>query len=301
MSAMVRVFGDGSIATYGAEEFVFVEISREMSLEDTLRGIALTDAIRSLDIPGITDICPSHVSYMLRINPDLIEHEALLDILQEIHTAVAASENLRIQGRLIDMPMYYQDPWTLETLKRFRDRHQSPETDDISYCARINGFDDVESFVTAHSSNPHIATFIGFMPGNAECYQLVPRNLTLEAPKYLRPRTDTPERALGFGGAFTNVYPVRGAGGFQLIGRTPTPVIDISQRLADFVDNFVMPRCGDIFKYRPIDADEYHDIRRDVKDGSFRFRMKPVEFDLTAFNLDPGKYNIELLDGLRSD
>lgn len=301
MTVMKTVFSDGSVATYGAEEFVFVEISHAMSLENTLKGIALTDEIRNSAVDGIIDICPSHVSYLLRIDPDVIEHAALLAVLQEIHTSVAASANLTIHGRLIDMPMYYRDPWTLETLNRFRDRHQSPDTDDITYCARINGFEDVESFVSAHSSNPHIATFIGFMPGNAECYQLVPRNLTLEAPKYLRPRTDTPERALGFGGAFTNIYPVRGAGGFQLIGRTPTPVVNVSQELLDFKENFVLPRCGDIFKYRSIDADEYHEIRRDVEGGTFRYRMKPVEFDLAAFNLDPLGYNVALLDGLSSD
>jgi Carboxyltransferase domain, subdomain A and B len=33
---------------------------------------------------------------------------------------------------------------------RFRDDHQDPEGTDLSYGARINGFDSVEDFITAH-------------------------------------------------------------------------------------------------------------------------------------------------------
>ena len=172
------------------------------------------------------------------------------------------SAGVTIHARVIDMPIFYDDPWTHETLMRFRDRHQAPELTDLEYSARLNGFDDVQGLIDAHSSNPFIATFIGFVPGNAESYQLVPRDRQLEVPKYLRPRTDTPERALGHGGAFTTIYPVRGAGGFQLFGRSPLPVFDAEQRLPDFADSIVLPRSGDIFKYRPIDRDEYDDLRR---------------------------------------
>ena len=46
---------------------------------------------------------------------------------------------------------------------------------------------------------------------------LVPEDRQIEVPKYVRPRTDTPELAFGWGGAFAAIYPVRGAGGYQLL------------------------------------------------------------------------------------
>ena len=288
-------FADGARWSYGGEEFVFVEVSEAMSLDATLRTLAITGALRTEDIVGIVDICPSHASYMLRIDPEILDPREVPALLAPLHAALADASDVRLPSRLIEIPMLYQDPWTTETLMRFRDRHQSPDTDDITYVTRINGFDTVEAYIQAHSADPHLATFIGWVPANAECYQLVPPERIMQAPKYLRPRTDTPVRALGTGGAFCNIYPVRGAGGFQLIGRSPVPVIDVSQTLPDFAQDFVLPKSGDIFKYRPITIDEYYDIRAAVEAGVYRYRIYPTVFDLAAFREDPLAHNQRLL------
>ena len=291
--------GEGVRLSVGADEFVFVELSEEMSLKRTLQVLAITNEIRRWNIPGVIDVCPAHVSYMLRISPEDLRVSDLVEILRQIHTKAAGDSSVSIRGRLIEMPIFYDDPWTRETLMRFRDRHQAPETDDLTYCARVNGFDNAREFIAAHSSSPFIATFIGFIAGNAECYQLVPQERQLEAPKYLRPRTDTPERAIGHGGAFSTIYPVRSAGGFQLLGRSPAPVFDIDHRLEDFQGSIVLPRGGDIFKYRPIDSDEYDSIRAQVEAGSYRYSIHETEFDLAAFESDPEGYNRSLLKVLR--
>ncbi|WP_067793858.1 5-oxoprolinase subunit B family protein [Actinomadura formosensis] len=294
-------FDDGSRVSFGADEFVFVELSAEMSLATTLRVIAITDELRNREIPGLVDICPAHVSYMVRVSPEELDPRDVVPRLADIHRAAAGSVGLTIRARVIDLPIFYNDPWTHETLMRFRDRHQAPDLTDLEYSARLNGFQDVDELIAAHSSSPFIATFIGFVPGNAESYQLVPRDRQLEVPKYLRPRTDTPARALGHGGAFTTIYPVRGAGGFQLFGRSPLPVFDAGQRLPDFADSIVLPRSGDIFKYRPIDRDEYDDLRRQVEQGDFRYRIHETVFDLGAFTADPVGYNRTLLEVLADD
>lgn len=292
---------DGSRLSFGGDEFVFVELSEEMSLETTLRVIAITDLLRTRAVGGIVDICPAHASYMLRVWPEEIDLRETVGLLEDAHRTCGDSSHVTIDARLIEIPVFYDDPWTRETLMRFRDRHQAPELTDLEYCARVNGFDHVDELVEAHSANPFIATFIGFMPGNAECYQLVPREAQLEAPKYLRPRTDTPDRALGHGGAFTTIYPVRGAGGFQLLGRSAVPVFDVERRLPDFGEDIVLPRAGDIFKYRSVDEQEYAEVRRQVEEGSYRYRISASTFDLAAFTRDPIGYNKALLEALRDD
>lgn len=292
---------DGARYSFGADEFVFVELSEEMSLQTTLRVIAITDALRSADLTGVTDICPAHVSYMLRVDPDVLDPREVLGFLDDVHRTCGDTSRLTIRARLIELPVLYDDPWTRETLMRFRDRHQAPELTDLEYCARVNGFARPEELIAAHSSDPFIATFIGFMPGNAESYQLVPRARQLEAPKYLRPRTDTPARALGHGGAFTTIYPVRGAGGFQLLGRCAVPVFDVAHRLSDFGGEMVLPRAGDIFKYRPVTQEEYLQTRSLVEDGSYRYRIRETVFDFAAFTLDAAVYNRSLLEVLADD
>lgn len=290
---------DGSRLSFGADEFVFVELSEAMSLGRTLQVIAITDELRHRNLTGLLDVCPAHVSYMLRVAPEVLDPRTLVQTLDAIHAACGSTGHVSIRGRLIEIPVLYRDPWTVETLMRFRDRHQAADMDDLEYSARANGFHDVRDLVDAHSASPWIATFIGFMPGNAECYQLVPSDRQLQTPKYLRPRTDTPERALGHGGAFTTIYPVRGAGGFQLFGRSAVPVFDPKQTLVDFAERIVLPRSGDIFKYRPIDMDEYEAIRRQVEDGSYRYRIHEVDFDLAQFTQAPDSYvrgMLEVLD-----
>ena len=80
-------------------------------------------------------------------------------------------------------------------------------------------------------------------------------------PKYLRPRTDTPKLTVGYGGCFSCIYSVRGAGGYQMFGITPMPIYDPKQEISYLRDNMCLFKPGDIVKLKPIDRD---DIRRDV-------------------------------------
>jgi urea carboxylase len=161
---------------------------------------------------------------------------------------------------------------------RFRDRHQDPHSTDLEYAARINGYRTKEDLIHALTSAPYLVTMVGFVPGLPWCFQMVPRERQIEVPKYVRPRTYTPERAFGFGGAFAVIYPVEGAGGYQLFGIAPAPIFDKEQRLPDFRDSMVFPRAGDIFRYRRIDRDEYDAVRKAVEEGTFVYRTSEIEF-----------------------
>jgi urea carboxylase len=69
-------------------------------------------------------------------------------------------------------------------------------------------------------------------------------------PKYLRPRTDTPKLTIGHGGCFMAIYSVRGAGGYQMFGITPTPIYDPAQSLPYFKDFLAFFKPGHIVKFR---------------------------------------------------
>ncbi|QVQ54922.1 allophanate hydrolase subunit 1 [Spiractinospora alimapuensis] len=284
---------------YGGDEFIFVELDEAMSLEANFKAMAITSALREENVDGVIDICPSNASYLIRIDPDRVNPAELVARLEGLERTVqplAADKTLHT--RLVDVPVLYNDPWTHETLMRFRDRHQDPEASDLEYAARINGFDTVPQVIDALSGAPFLVTMIGFVPGLPFCYQMVPKERQIEVPKYVRPRTDTPERAFGFGGAFAVVYPVRGAGGYQLFGLAPAPVFDLSQSLADFRESIVFPRPGDILRYRSIDQTEFDAVRAEVEKGTFRYRIREYEFSPAHFLADPDGVNNELLEVL---
>ena len=204
---------------YGGDEFVFVELDQQMSIEANFKAMMITNALADRALDGIVDICPSNASYLIRIDPDVLSPHELVAVLRELEgQAGEVPEGYVLPTRIVDIPVLFDDPWTHEALMRFRDRHQDPDSTDLEYGARVNGFDTVQAFIDHLSGNPWLVTMLGFVPGLPFCYQLEPRERQVQVPKYVRPRTFTPERAFGIGGAFSVIYPVQGAGGYQLYG-----------------------------------------------------------------------------------
>ncbi|WP_068250105.1 5-oxoprolinase subunit B family protein [Janibacter corallicola] len=284
---------------YGGDEFIFVEIAEEMSMEANIKAMLITQELTERDMAGIVDICPSNASYLVRLDPDVLAPVDLMALLQELESKfTSVPDNFTLQTRVVDIPILYDDPWTHEAMMRFRDRHQDPESTDLEYGARTNGFESVQAFIDHLAGNPWIVTMLGFVPGLPFCYQLEPRERQVQVPKYVRPRTFTPERAFGIGGAFSVVYPVQGAGGYQLYGMSATPVLNVRQDHPDFEHSIVFPKAGDILRYRSVDRTEFDETRREVEAGSFRYRQHDVEFSPAAFLADPQGVNDHLLEVL---
>lgn len=284
---------------YGGDEFIFVEIAEEMSMEANIKAMLITQELTERQLDGIVDICPSNASYLVRFDPDVIAPTDLMALLQELESKFSeVPQDFTLQTRVVDVPVLYDDPWTHEALMRFRDRHQDPESTDLEYGARTNGFDSVQAFIDHLAGNPWIVTMLGFVPGLPFCYQLEPRERQVQVPKYVRPRTFTPERAFGIGGAFSVVYPVQGAGGYQLYGMSATPVLNVRQDHPDFDHSIVFPRAGDILRYRAVDRTEFDETRTQVESGAFRYRQHDVEFSPAAFLADPQGVNDRLLEVL---
>jgi urea carboxylase len=142
---------------------------------------------------------------------------------------------------------------------------------------------------------------VGFVAGLPFLYQLVPRERQLEVPKYVRPRTDTPKQTVGHGGCFGCIYSVRGAGGYQMFGITPSPIYDPTQQLPDFADFVCFFEPGDIVKFEPIDRDRYDELKAEADAGRGSIRRRSVTFDFDAFSADSDAYNARLLEVLRGD
>ena len=144
-------------------------------------------------------------------------------------------------------------------------------------------------------------SMVGFVAGLPFLYQLVERDRQLQVPKYLRPRTDTPKLTVGYGGCFSCIYSVRGAGGYQMFGITPMPIYDPEQSISYLQDFMVFFRPGDIVKWKPIDRAEYDAITARVAANTYVPRIRPVSFDLDAFKADIDGTNARLMEALDGD
>jgi urea carboxylase len=283
--------------SFGGDEHIFAEIDEEMSLEAFFKGMAVCTALEKRRIPGISEICPSNASYLVRFDPDVIPADKMLSTLKEIEAQIGSAD-LELPTRIIEIPVLYNDPWTRETLMRFRERHQDPKSTDIEYAARINNYGSVDEFVAAHSGAPWFVSMVGFVAGLPFLFQMVERKKQIEVPKYLRPRTDTPKLTVGHGGCFGCIYSVRGAGGYQMFGITPAPIYDPAQKPPYLKDFMVFFRPGDIVKWKPISREEYDRDVKAVEAGTFNLTVRPVAFSLKAFLADPTAYSRRLVEVL---
>ncbi|MDZ4311758.1 MAG: allophanate hydrolase subunit 1 [Cypionkella sp.] len=283
--------------SFGGDEHIFAEVSEEMSLEAFFTSLSMTNAVKQAGIKGVTEICPANASFQVKYDPDQIKPSDLLRELQSMEGAASKSD-ATLKTRIMEIPVYYQDPWTHETLMRFRERHQDPKATDLEYAAAVNGLGTVEDFVQAHSSQPWFVSMVGFVAGLPFLYQMVERKRQLQVPKYLRPRTDTPKLTIGHGGCFSCIYSVRGAGGYQMFGVTPMPIYDPNQQVSYLRDEMCLFRPGDIVKWKPINRDQYDADIEAVNANTFLPTIREASFSLTEFNKNIDATNAKLMEVL---
>lgn len=285
--------------TWGGDEFLFVEVSEAMSLAANFKVMSIAEKLASADMPGIVDICPANASLLVRFDPDVLPPAALEESIRAIEADLAHHQLQPLETRIVEVPVWYDDPFTAEVAERFREGfHQEPGGSDIDYAAKVNHLKDAAEFIQRHHEQPWLVSMVGFVAGLPFLFQLVDREKQLEVPKYLSPRTDTPKLTVGHGGCFGCIYSVRGAGGYQMFGVAAAPIFDPAQSLADFKDFMVFFRPGDIVKFKPVTETEYNSIQAEISAGTFRYRQAPVTFDLSRALADPEGYNQELMEAL---
>lgn len=113
-----------------------------------------------------------------------------------------------------------------------------------------------DGLITWHTAQPWIAAFAGFAPGFLYCARSLDAVDGLELPDALRgtpeiprrssPRTAVPAGSVALAGQFSAVYPRSSPGGWQLLGRTTTPMVDLDQ------DPPALLAPGDRLTYRAV-------------------------------------------------
>lgn len=289
----------GARYTWGGDEFLFVEVSEAMSLPANFKVMTIAGRLSEAHLEGIVDICPANASLLVRFDPDILPPQELENAVRDIERDLMSHQERPLETRIIEVPVWYEDPFTAEVAQRFREGfHQEPEGSDIEYAAKVNHLKDAAEFIQRHHEQPWLVSMVGFVAGLPFLFQLVDRDKQLEVPKYLSPRTDTPKLTVGHGGCFGCIYSVRGAGGYQMFGVAAAPIFDPSQELADFKDFMVFFRPGDIVKFKPVTEAEYNAIQAEITAGTFRYRQAPVTFELSKALADPEGYNRQLMEAL---
>ncbi|MBS5100949.1 5-oxoprolinase subunit PxpB, partial [Veillonella sp.] len=122
---------------------------------------------------------------------------------------------------------------------------------DLGFVASYNHLSEAE-VVSIHSGTDYLVYMLGFIPGFTYLGGMDPRIAT---PRLSSPRTLIPAGSVGIAGEQTGTYPSDSPGGWQIIGRTPVTMYDMSKEQAALL------QAGDYVRYVSIDENEFHRVK----------------------------------------
>ncbi len=255
----------------GGDRYLLVELGNEMTLELNFLAQGLARAIDESGMTGVIETAPCFATLLVHYDPDKVSYSDLCRELRAVHSNLGSVDDIEVESRLFTFETMYLDPWTEECIRDYCKNVVEKEYD-ADFVARINGLEDANQLVRVHSATEYWVAALGFYPGVAFTMPLDPRS-RLTAPKYNPPRTQTPQGAVGMGGACTCIYPAATPGGYQIFGRTPVPIWDTQSRYDVFGGEVVLFRAGDRNRYVPVDLDQFKEVEARISEGTYVYNV----------------------------
>jgi inhibitor of KinA len=175
---------------------------------------AVVRAIESAEIAAVTDVVPAYASVAIHYDPARVPGSAIGSAYEHLVSLLRAKlDGVRADDvgvpRTVEIPVCYGGDL-------------GPDLDDV---ARRHGI-STDDVVRIHTAGDYLVYMVGFMPGFAYLGGLPEQIAT---PRRASPRTAVPAGTVGIGGNQTGVYPLESPGGWNLIGRTPVRVFDVTR------------------------------------------------------------------------
>lgn len=266
------------------DEFLLVEYG-EMTLELGLRARihALQSWLDDHQPDAIVDTTAGVRSLLVHFDPDMLPVGELLDLVRKGDDELPATSELVIPSRTVHLPLSWEDPATLEAIRRY----MAVVRDDAPWCPsnlefirRINGLDDVDDVHRIVFDARYLVLGLGDVYLGAPVATPVDPRHRLVTTKYNPARTWTPENAVGIGGAYLCVYGMEGPGGYQFVGRT-VPVWYLDQPTpGDDPGTPWLLRTFDQLRFHPVSADELLDLREHARAGELEIEIEDGTFSL---------------------
>lgn len=192
------------------------------------------EQIKLLQLDGIIELVPTYCALLVQYDAMVYTYSdicrILIPILQE---SVTDSANERVT--IVEIPTIYGGEY-------------GP---DLGFVASHNHISEAE-VVSIHSGTDYLVYMLGFIPGFTYLGGMDPRIAT---PRLSSPRTLIPAGSVGIAGEQTGTYPSDSPGGWQIIGRTPVTMYDMSKEQAALL------QAGDYVRYVSIDENEFHRVK----------------------------------------
>ena len=192
------------------------------------------ERIKELQLEGIIELVPTYCALLVEYDAMLYSYSEICNIIEPtLEEGMANTTNELVT--VVEVPTVYGGEF-------------GP---DLSFVASHNHLSEDE-VISIHSGTDYLVYMLGFIPGFTYLGGMDSRIAT---PRLSSPRTLIPAGSVGIAGEQTGTYPSDSPGGWQIIGRTPVTMYDMSKAQAALL------KAGDYVRYVPIDESEFHRIK----------------------------------------
>ena len=192
------------------------------------------ERIKELQLEGIIELVPTYCALLVEYDAMLYSYSEICNIIEPtLEEGMTNTTNELVT--VVEVPTVYGGEF-------------GP---DLSFVASHNHLSEDE-VISIHSGTDYLVYMLGFIPGFTYLGGMDPRIAT---PRLSSPRTLIPAGSVGIAGEQTGTYPSDSPGGWQIIGRTPVTMYDMSKAQAALL------KARDYVSYVPIDESEFHRIK----------------------------------------
>ena len=192
------------------------------------------ERIKELQLDGIIELVPTYCALLVEYDAMLYSYSEICNIIEPtLEEGMTNTTNELVT--VVEVPTVYGGEF-------------GP---DFSFVASHNHLSEDE-VISIHSGTDYLVYMLGFIPGFSYLGGMDSRIAT---PRLSSPRTVIPAGSVGIAGEQTGTYPSDSPGGWQIIGRTPVTMYDMSKAQAALL------KAGDYVRYVPIDESEFHRIK----------------------------------------
>lgn len=230
--ARIEALGDAAL---------LISLGDRIDAELNARTVALADALRAAQLPGVLDIAPAYASVCVRYEPlawsgtrELPLAAISARVSTFVDNAPIASPNSG--SDVIEIPVCYGGDF-------------GPDLDIVAAHAQL----PAETVIARHADGDYRVAMLGFAPGFP---YLLGLHDALQVARRSNPRTRVPAGSVAIGGAQTGIYPRELPGGWHIIGRTPLVLFDAT------CDPPALLGAGQRVRFRAIGAEAFAAARQ---------------------------------------
>lgn len=235
------------------DKSLLIEFANDISEEINHKVRKMMISINDKKLGFIKEIIPTYRSLKIDYDPLIINYDDMIKIFENIEKKICLT--IPESSNIIEIPVCYGNKYG----------------EDLKEVAKYSNLTK-EEVIKIHTENEYLIYMIGFTPGFP---YLGGMSELISMPRLEKPRIKISNGSVGIAGNQTGIYPQDSPGGWQIIGKTPVKLFDLSK------ENPVLLNAGDYIKFVSISEFEFLNIEKKIKENKFLIVSYPkIEDDI---------------------